>query len=178
MIVTDPEILVVDDSVTDVLLMQTVFGRAGFVQPLHFACDGEEAIAYLRGDGEFGDRRRHPLPTVMLLDLNMPRKDGFEVLAWVRQQPVFRRLRIHVLSASSQPEDIRRCYDLGADVYLVKPRNLDGLMHLARTLLAWIRLDHLTGLDEPEADGRIPLPLRTQPRPPRFPPFPSPLHSS
>lgn len=152
MIVADPEILVVDDSATDRLLMGTVFERAGFAPALRFACDGEEAIAYLRGDGGFADRRLHPLPAVMLLDLNMPRKDGFEVLAWVRQDRALRRLRIYVLSASSQPEDIRRCYDLGANAYLVKPRNLDGLMHMARTLHAWLGLTHLAPAGEPGED--------------------------
>lgn len=153
MSIADPEILVVDDSVNDALLMRIVFARAGFVRPLRFAGDGEEAISYLRGDGDFGDRRLHPLPAVMLLDLNMPRKNGFEVLAWMRAHPALRPRRTYVLSASSQPEDIRRCHDLGADAYLVKPRNLDGLLHLAGTLLAWTRLGHFAAPGE--ADGGL-----------------------
>lgn len=142
MVIDDPLVLVVDDSEFDTLLMRTVFLRAGFVQPLRFARDGGEAIAYLQGDGLHSDRTQSPLPTAVLLDLNMPGKDGFEVLAWIRQQPRFKRLRVYILSASSRAEDIQRSYDLGANSYLVKPGNLDGLMHLARTLIAWLRLCH------------------------------------
>ena len=148
MTTTDPVVLVVDDSETDVLLMRTVFERSGFVLPLQFARDGMEAIAYLDGEGHYSDRIRFPLPTVMLLDLNMPRKNGFEVLEWVRQQPAFKRLRIYVLSASSRPEDIRRAYDLGANSYLVKPGNLDALMKMAKILVDWLRSSHFAPLVE------------------------------
>ena len=146
MTMADPVVLIVDDSEYDALLMRTVFERAGFTQPLRFARDGEEAIAYLRGDGAYRDRRQFPLPTVVLLDLNMPRKNGFEVLAWIQQQPVLKRLRVYVLSASGRPEDIQRSYDLGAGSYLVKPGNLDGLMHLAKTLIAWLELSQFAPL--------------------------------
>jgi len=142
MIIEHPIILLVDDSDKDGLLMRTVFSRAGFVHPLQFAEDGEEAIGYLGGTGAWADRVKFPLPTVVLLDLNMPRKDGFEVLAWIRQQPGLTGLRVYVLSASSRAVDIRRAYELGAASYLVKPGNLDGLMHLARTLGAWLHLNH------------------------------------
>jgi len=140
--IDDPIVLLVDDSENDALLMRTVFERAGFVQPLQFARDGEEAIAYLRGDGLYRDRKRFPLPTTVLLDLNMPRKNGFEVLEWVRQQPALKRLRVYILSASSRTQDIEHAYDLGANSYLVKPGNLDGLMHMAKCLVAWLKLSH------------------------------------
>jgi len=146
MTIEDPIVLIVDDSEYDALLMRTVFERSGFVQPLRFARDGEEAIAYLRGDGVYFDRKQFPLPTVMLLDLNMPRKNGFEVLAWIQQQPALKRLRVYVLSASSRAEDIQRSYDLGAGSYLVKPGNLDGLMHLAKTLITWLKLSQFAPL--------------------------------
>ncbi len=142
MTIEHPIVLLVDDSVNDTLLMRTVFDRAGFVEPLRFARDGDEAIAYLRGDGTFADRKKFPFPTVVLLDLNMPRKNGFEVLEWIRQQPALKRLRVYPLSASSRPEDISRAYDLGANSYLVKPGNLDGLMHMATALVAWLKLSH------------------------------------
>ena len=146
MTVEDPIILVADDDDLATLLMHTVFERAGFVQPLRFAHDGEETIAYLRGDGVYSDRSLYPLPTVLLLDLNMPRKNGFEVLAWIRQQPALKRLRVYVLSASSRAEDIQRSYDLGAGSYLIKPGNLDGLMHLAKTLITWLKLSQFAPL--------------------------------
>jgi CheY-like chemotaxis protein len=136
----EPIILIVDDSENDALLVRTVFGRAGFTRPLQFVRDGVEAVAYLAGDGSYSDRARFPLPAAVLLDLNMPRKNGFEVLGWIRQQAELKRLCVFVLSASNRPEDIRRAYDLGANSYLVKPGNLDGLMHLARCLNAWLKL--------------------------------------
>ena len=70
----------------------------------------------------------------MLLDLKMPRKDGFEVLSWIRQQPVLKRLPIFVLTASSRREDIERAFGLGANAYLVKPSNLDGLVEMIKCL--------------------------------------------
>ncbi len=142
----DPIILVADDCENDMLLMRTVFKRVGFLQPLRFVPNGEQAIAYLSGEGVYSDRQQFPLPTALLLDLNMPRKSGFDVLRWIREQPPLECLRVYVLSASNRAEDIRQAYDLGANSYLVKPRNLDGLMHLARTLLGWLRLSHFAPL--------------------------------
>ena len=160
MIIEDPVILLVDDCENDVLLMCTVFERAGLGQPLRFARDGEQAVAYLSGEGVYGDRIKFPLPAAMLLDLNMPGKNGFEVLAWIRAQPGLKRLPVYVLSASSRPEDIRRAYDLGANSYLVKPGTLDGLMHLAKILVAWLKLSHfapLTASDAPAPVIRHPI---------------------
>ncbi len=154
--IDDPIVLLVDDSENDALLMRTVFERAGFVQPLRFARDGEEAIAYLRGDGLYADRKKFPMPTTVLLDLNMPRKNGFEVLEWVRQQPGLRRLRVYILSASSRSQDIERAYDLGANSYLVKPGNLDGLIHMAKCLVAWLQLSHFAPLVT-ESDSHPPF---------------------
>ena len=148
MMIIDPIVLLVDDSTNDALLMRTVFERAGFLQPLRFARDGEEAIAYLRGDGAYRDRAQFPLPTIVLLDLNMPRKNGFEVLEWIREQAALKRLRVYILSASSRTEDIQRAYDVGANSYLVKPGNLDGLLHMAKTLFAWLQMSHFAPVVE------------------------------
>jgi len=144
--IEDPVILLVDDSLNDRLLMRIVLERAGFVQPLQIAGDGAEAIAYLGGDGIYGDRHRYPLPTVLLLDLNMPGKSGFEVLEWIRQQPMLRRIRVNILSASGRQEDIDRAFDLGANSYLIKPAKLDELSHLAQTLVAWLKLSQFPTL--------------------------------
>ncbi len=151
MIIKDPTLLLVDDCHDAALLMATVFERAGLGQPLRFARDGNEAIGYLRGDGVHADRQKFPLPAVMLLDLNMPGKDGFDVLTWVGLQPQLRYLRVYVLSASSRPEDIQRSYELGASAYLVKPGNLSGLMQMAESLISWLKQCHFpetTEVDE------------------------------
>ncbi len=145
--IQDPIVLLVDDSENDALLMSTIFRKAGFSQPLQFARNGEEAIAYLHGDGRYSDRKQFPFPTTVLLDLNMPRKNGFEVLEWLRSQPSLKRLRVYILSASGRAEDIERAYDLGANSYLVKPSNLDGLMHMAKCLIDWLQLGHFAPLN-------------------------------
>lgn len=164
MMIEDPIVLLVDDSDNDALLMRTVFKRAGFVQPLQFAHDGDDAIAYLSGEGRYYDRLMYPLPTTVLLDLNMPRKNGFEVLEWLRLQPALRRLRVYILSASSRPEDIARAYDLGANSYLVKPGNLDGLLHMAKCLCSWLKIGHFAPvLEAPRqesSDSLPPFPIR------------------
>jgi len=120
--------------------MTIVFERAGFVQPLQMAKRGNEAVAYLRGDGPHADRARFPFPALVLLDLNMPGMNGFEVLAWIREQPALKQLPVHILSASSRVNDRERALQLGADSYLVKPTNLDGLMRLAHAISTWLRL--------------------------------------
>ncbi|MBI4622445.1 MAG: response regulator [Verrucomicrobia bacterium] len=148
MTIEDPIVLLVDDSENDAQLMRIVFERAGFVQPLRFVFDGDNAIDYLRGEGRYRDRKQFPLPTAVLLDLNMPRKNGFEVLAWIRQQPALKRLRVYIMSTSSRAEDIERAYDLGANSYLVKPGNLDELMHLAKCLVGWLKLNHFAPVIE------------------------------
>jgi CheY-like chemotaxis protein len=148
MLVEEPIVLLVDDSEDDARLVRGAFERAGLVAPLQVARDGEEVIAYLRGDGAYADRTRYPLPTALLLDLNLPRQDGFAVLAWIRGQPAHKRLGVYVLSASSRAADIQHAYDLGANSFLVKPGTQDELTLVAQGLLAWLRLIHVCAPDE------------------------------
>src|SRR5882724_733704 len=152
MMTDEPIVLLVDDSTNDALLMRTVFERAGFVRPLRSVRSGDEAIAYLNGDGRYQDRQLHPLPTTVLMDLNMPGRNGFEVLEWIRHQPQLQRMRVYILTASSRPEDIQHAYDLGANSYLVKPANLDGLMHLVKCLISWLKLSHFAPVTEPHEE--------------------------
>jgi CheY-like chemotaxis protein len=139
-----PVILLVDDSELDAMLMRTVFERASLAPSLRVAGGGEEAIAYLGGDGAYSDRDQFPMPTAVLLDLNMPRKNGFEVLTWIRRQPGLKHLHVYVLSASSRAEDIQRSYDLGANSYLIKPGTLNQLTALAKTVVAWLKLSQFS----------------------------------
>ena len=123
-------ILVAEDDPTDAYFFQRAFRRAGLPVTLHFVRDGEEVIDYLQGSGSFADRTLHPLPQLVLLDLNMPRLDGFQVLAWVRSQPRLNDLQIVMFSSSDEPKDIHRAHALGANSYLVKPHSMDELMAL------------------------------------------------
>src|SRR3989442_9844163 len=122
--------------------MRPACGAARFDATLKTVKKGEEAMAYLKGEGPYTDRHEFPLPTVMLLDLNMPKTDGFSVLTWVRAQPVLKRLAIIVLTASSRPEDIERAFDLGANSYLVKPAAMAGLIAMVCCLRDWLEYNH------------------------------------
>jgi len=118
---------VAEDDPTDAYFFQRAFRRAGIPVTLHFVRDGQEAIDYLQGAGPFADRTAHPLPQLVLLDLNMPRLDGFEVLEWVRKQPELNGLQMVIFSGSDEPRNIDRAYGLGANWYLVKPHSLEEL---------------------------------------------------
>jgi CheY-like chemotaxis protein len=124
-------ILVAEDDTSDAFFFQRAFKRAGLPVSLHFVRDGQEALDYLRGKGQFADRTAHPLPQLLLLDLKMPRLGGFDVLGWVRKQPELRRLQVIIFSGSDEPEDIKRAEKLGANSYLVKPHSIEEMNGLA-----------------------------------------------
>ena len=141
-------ILLVDDSENDLVLMRAAFEMAKCNIPVQEVRNGEEAIAYLKEEGPYCDRNQFPLPTVMLLDANMPKKSGFDVLAWVRAQPVLKRLAIIILTASMRSEDVERAFDLGATSFLVKPSSLEALAAMMRCLCAWVQINQFPPLDE------------------------------
>ncbi|MEG3858615.1 response regulator [Microcoleus sp. herbarium12] len=115
-------ILLVEDSPVDILLMQRAFRNQIFTNTsLQIVRDGDAAVFYLNGDGEYSDRERYPLPAIILLDLKLPRRSGHEVLGWLKQQPQLKRLPVVVLTSSSQTVDVNQAYDLGVNSYLVKP---------------------------------------------------------
>jgi CheY-like chemotaxis protein len=139
---SEPTILLIEDNADDVLLTRRAFSKAGIRSSLRVVEDGQRAVEYLCGTGEYGDRELHPLPVLLLLDLKLPRRSGFEVLEWLRGQPGLRRIPVVVLTSSAQSADINRAFDLGANSYLVKPVGFDGLMDLVRTLnLYWLLLN-------------------------------------
>jgi CheY-like chemotaxis protein len=140
--------LIVDDSEGGRFLMREAFKRAESNHPLQAVNDGEQAIAYLKGEGRYCDRNQFPLPTVMLLDLNMPKKNGFDVLAWVRAQPGLKRLAIIILTASMRGEDVERAYDLGTTSFLVKPGSLEELVAMMRRLCDWVKINEFPLLVE------------------------------
>src|SRR6185436_11022245 len=94
-------VLVAEDEETDAMLLRWAFEKAGVAQPLVVARDGKEAVDYLEGEGDCADRVRHPFPCLLILDLKMPRMDGFDVLAWLGERPRFNHLPPIVLSSSA-----------------------------------------------------------------------------
>ena len=123
-------ILVAEDDPTDAFFLQRAFAKTGTPVGLKFVRDGQEAIDYLRGESPFGDRAANPMPQLLLLDLKMPRLNGFEVLHWLKTQPGLKRLLVIVFSSSAETGDINRAYDLGANSYLVKPHATEQLLEL------------------------------------------------
>jgi CheY-like chemotaxis protein len=127
-------ILVADDSIEDAFILKRAFEKAGMAVPLQFVKDGQELIDYLSGADGFSDRKNHPMPKLVLLDLKMPKMNGFDVLRWLQKQPELRRLIITVLSSSDESEDVDLAYDLGANSYVVKPGSLSGYAHIVEKL--------------------------------------------
>ena len=136
-------ILVVEDDSNDVLLFKRALQKAGLFNPVFHAEDGDQAIHYVLGKGRFRDRNTFPLPAVVILDLKLPRKSGLEFLSWLRSQPsTLRRLPVVILSSSRQQIDIDRCYDLGANSYLVKPSQFESLIETVRMVeVYWMQLN-------------------------------------
>ena len=145
-------VLLADDDPNDVFLLQRAFQKTNIANPLHVVRDGEEAMAYLSGQDQYADRQRHPLPVLLLLDLKMPRKSGFEVLRWVRQQSGLKRLPVVELTSSNQNPDINKAFDLGANSYIVKPGGFDSLVEMVKNLnLYWLILN-----EKPQLRGGVP----------------------
>jgi CheY-like chemotaxis protein len=115
-------VLLVEDDPSDYRLIQRAFIKIDKSIPVIRLTNGDEAVAYLSGDPPYDNRMLYPMPSVVLLDLKLPRRSGFEVLTWVRQHPsTIRRIPIVVLTSSRHSIDVNRAYDLKANSYLVKP---------------------------------------------------------
>lgn len=114
-------VLLAEDNSSDVLLAKRAFERTDATIHLQIVDDGEAAIEYLSGAGIYQDRDRFPLPHLIFLDINMPRRTGFEVMEWLRQQATLQSIPIIVVSSSEEPKDIERAIQLGASQYLTKP---------------------------------------------------------
>lgn len=114
-------ILLAEDNDDHVLLIKRAFVQARLLNPIQVVSDGEQTIAYLKGEGKYANRDEFPMPGLLLLDLKMPNKDGFDVLEWIRQQPALRDLRVVVLTTSDRIFDVQRAYQLGASSFLTKP---------------------------------------------------------
>ena len=122
--------LLVEDNEDDVFLMRRALKSAKLDLKLQVAADGQEALDYLAGIGQFSDRSSFPLPGIVLLDLKLPYVHGFEILSWIRQQPTLKDIAVVVLTSSPEERDLQKARDLGARTYLVKPPTAEMILNL------------------------------------------------
>ena len=127
-------ILLADDDADDRMLAKDALKESRLANDLRFVENGEELLEYLRRQGQFADADSSPTPGLILLDLNMPRKDGREALKEIKSDPNLRHIPIVVLTTSKAEEDIYRTYDLGVNSFITKPVTFDGLVNVMRTL--------------------------------------------
>jgi CheY-like chemotaxis protein len=125
------EVLLVEDDPGDVLMTKEAFADNKVRNKLHVVSDGVDAMAFLRREGPYADV---PTPDLVLLDLNLPRKDGREVLAEIKADPELRRIPVVVLTTSEAEEDVLRSYELHANAYVTKPVDFDRFVHVVRQI--------------------------------------------
>jgi two-component system response regulator len=140
---TNKSILLIDDNENDIILAQTAFARGALRPSLIVMQDGQEALDYLFQTGKYAGSGV-ALPACVLLDLNMPRIDGFDVISAVRANVRAQLLPLVVLTSSMEPRDIVKCYRLGANSYVRKPVDFDHFVHLAEQMsLYWLNVNEL-----------------------------------
>lgn len=135
-------ILLVEDSADDAQLIARAFERVGVQNPVRRLHNGEEAMTYLAGIGKYADRVQNPIPAVILLDLNLPKFNGYQLMVWLRTQPELKRIPVVVLTESQDAASINRAYDAGANSYLVKPGEpgeISRVVELVRSY--WLKLN-------------------------------------
>jgi two-component system response regulator len=134
-------VLVADDDPDDRLMFKESFAEIGLPHPVHYVENGEELLLYLNRSGKYGEFADFPLPSLVFLDLNMPRKDGREALREIKTDPHFRRIPVVVFTTSKAEEDIFRTYDLGANSFISKPLSFDALVETIRiTARYWLEI--------------------------------------
>ncbi len=134
-------ILIADDDEDDLLLIADAFEEARLTNPIDFVKDGEELMQYLRKEGQYAGTDDIPLPGIILLDLNMPKKDGRTALKEIREDPKLHKIPIIVLTTSKSEEDILKTYDLGVNSFITKPVTFDRLVEVVRVLRKyWIEI--------------------------------------
>jgi CheY-like chemotaxis protein len=139
-------LLLADDDADDRLLMQEALIESRLVNDLRFVKDGEELMDYLQRRGDYTDPEHSPRPGLVLLDLNMPRKDGREALVEIKADPALRRIPIVILTTSKAEQDVLRSYDLGVSSFITKPVTFEGLVEVMRAFSAyWLQIVELPG---------------------------------
>lgn len=144
-------VLLVEDDLNDIFLVKRAFKKASIPNPLQVVTDGVEAIRYLQGEDKYANRRLYPLPHLVVMDIKMPRKTGFEVLDWIKRDHYLKRIPVIIVSSSDQIDDINHAYELGANAYMVKPVDFRAVQALFQSIT------HYWGLEcaKPELEGEL-----------------------
>lgn len=144
---TLPSILLVEDEVAEATLLMRTFENLGILNPIVHLRNGDHALGYLAGTGEYSDRVRHPLPILILLDLKLPGTTGLQLLQWRRTRRDIKRIPVVVLTGDDRPSTINAAYDLATNSYLVKPGNPADVERMVKAVQAyWIDLNEAPGL--------------------------------
>ncbi len=140
-------ILLVEDNPDDILLLQRAFRHTVPVPRLQIVGDVPGALRYLAGQGAYADRRRHPLPDLVLLDMDLAGRSGLEVLQWLRQRPGLKRLPVVALTSLGAQRDVNAAYDAGVNSYLLKPDTVNVLLDLVKAVAGyWLILNQRPGI--------------------------------
>lgn len=126
-------ILIADDDADDRMFLEQAMRQNGYDQGIHFVEDGEDLMDYLRRQGRYNDGNA-PWPDMLILDLNMPRKNGFQALSEIKDDPKLRRLPVIVMTTSSADEDVVKTYNLGVNSFVTKPFNFNRLVEIVGTM--------------------------------------------
>lgn len=148
-------ILVVDDSPDDVFFLKRAFSRAGVRQQLQIVQNGQEALEYLKGEGCYQDRSRYPIPCLVLLDVNMPRVNGLEVLRWLRANEELKDLPVCMVTSSNEPQDRGEAQLHGIEAYCVKPVSFEQLVKMAQEIREEAE-EHCEGPESCENESKTP----------------------
>lgn len=137
-------ILLADDDPDDWILVRNAMQETGIPMDLRMVVDGEELMEYLMHRGRYADQELAPEPNLILLDLNMPKKDGREALAEIKADQTLKRIPVVVFTTSREEQDILRCYELGASSYVTKPCSFGGMLEMAKTIgKYWLQIVEL-----------------------------------
>lgn len=134
------EILLVEDSMDDAILTMRALKKCGLANSIYHVKDGTEALDFFYGKGKFTDRKE--LPKLVLLDLKMPKVSGIEVLSTIKSDPLLKAVPVVILTSSKEDPDVRKCYELGANSYIVKPVDSDNFFQAVKEIgLYWVILN-------------------------------------
>jgi CheY-like chemotaxis protein len=125
-------ILLAEDNPDDAFIFQIMFRRAKLPQTLHIVHDGEQVMDWISGTGQYADRQKFPMPHLLLLDLKMPVKTGFDVLEWLQARTESKELPVAILSSSDDSKDVQRAKQFGVDAYFVKSADLKDVTQYLR----------------------------------------------